>query len=155
MKAAINRNIEHQVLKGGHARLARDRWSHPAEELPLLDEESTRFPSRRKGKRRKPKERCRANPQGHTHEWMKDIETVPLYEWEPPYVHSNNFRSWFINGRWSFEPRKRKLIGTYEVLYRLCAHCGKTQFKRGGTWKDSDKGYREAYKAHNGSIRIY
>lgn len=143
MKAAINRNIEHQVLKGGHPRLARDGWSPPAEELPLLDDESTRYPSKRKGKKRKAKERCAANPNGHVHEWMKDTEEVPVFKHE--YI-------WDYD---SFGRLRRTQVGTAEVLYRLCAHCGKLQYRRHGRWTDRDRGYREAWRSYNGRLRIF
>ena len=127
MKASINRNIEHEVLRGGNPRLARDHWSHPAEALPLLDEQSTRYPASRARKRKKgkAKERCNANPNGHTHEWMKDSETVPLMRWVNPW--------------WN---RKEIVIGEYEVVYRLCAHCGKIQWRDNGRWKPGSREHR-------------
>ncbi len=156
MKAAINRNVEHQVLRGGNPRLARDSWSHPAERLPLLDEQSTRYPSSRARKRKKgkAKERCNGNPNGHTHEWMKDTEEVPVYRLS--YVRERYSPALAaIVGHEYWHRQRRRQVGTEPVLYRLCVHCGKVQYKKRGGWTTRERGYRELWTDWSGRKRIY
>lgn len=95
-----------------------DGWSGRAEQAPLLDEASTSYPKKKKRRDRKPKERCKADPNGHVHEWMKDTEAVPVMEYSYGY-----------SSMWDYHSRQ---VGTKDVLYRLCVHCGKTQYKGKG-----------------------
>lgn len=136
MKEAGNRQAERQALHGGHVhqRVPSAHWSGRAEQPPLLDEESTRYPKRRDRKARKAKERCSANPDGHTHEWMKDTEEVPIVKNSWIQERYGPEMAEFL-GRDYYTRYKTEVVGHVTQQYRLCAHCGKTQIRRNGGWR--------------------
>jgi hypothetical protein len=132
MKKSGSRAADRQAIDGGRVVTVREGgWSKVADQPPLPDE--TRFP-KKKGKKTPKKERCEANPNGHTHEWMKDEEEIPVYEFgsEP-----------FVFDEWSY--RRREPIGYKSRLFKLCVHCGVTLVKGkgsrrwGGKWRPVDK----------------
>jgi hypothetical protein len=134
----ISRQAERQALHGGYAhQVTRGDWGRVAEPPPLLDEESVRYPKKKKRRDRKPKERCNANPNGHAHEWMKDTEEVPILKTHRIREKYSPAMAEFL-GRDYWTRYKAEQVGTTEVLYRLCVHCGKVQYKNGSRrWDES------------------
>lgn len=145
MREAGSRQADRRALHGGHAhKTVGSHWSPRAEQPPLLDEEATRYP-KKKGKKTPKKERCRANPSGHTHEWMKDEEQIPVIEnkW-----YTRTWRDPFTREKIEFRDLKETQVGTKPRLYKLCVHCGHTLVKgRRGRWE------KPAW--HNGHFRKY
>lgn len=139
MKKSGNRQAERRSLEGGRVQQAvrEGSWSGVAEQPPLLDEASTRYPKKRARPKRKEKERCHSNPSGHTHEWMKDTEEVPVYEFNHSPVYFDGFTI-----------RETNPIGYKSRLYKLCVHCGLTLVKSkgsrrwGGKWTEISKARR-------------
>lgn len=154
MKEAGNRAADRQALDGGHVKLVYGERGH-TEQPPLPDAQAT-YPKRKERDTPK-KERCEANPHGHTHEWMKDEEEIPVIETQ---WHDVKRTRWlFEEQRWEkFVSREMREVpvGTKPRAFKMCVHCGKTLVKVRGwhkhnRWKEPVPGeHFTKYTAWNG-----